>query len=219
MQTLVVTLLRKRGVDPSKVTFINIGSATDVFRGVAAGTVDAGPAQVEFMSQAAKYNVHPLEDGAFWEQLPEYADQGSYTSDSAIAKRRDVLVRVLAAYGKLYRFVSSSGSKDAYLEARKAALGGNSDEAGGVALWEFIQKFQPYAVNLTLSEQQIDFLQQLNMDSGVQKVKWHSVKWRTWSLAADAVKADQAGRQLRSKMMTVKSNDCRLYTKTPRINR
>ncbi len=188
LHTLVVTLLRKNGVDPSKVTFINVGSATDVFRAVAAGTVDAGPAQVEFMPQAAKYNVHPLSDGAFWEQLPDYADQGSYTSDRAIAGKRDVLVRTLAAHAKLYRFVSSPDSKDAYLDARKTALGGNSDEAGGVALWEFIQKFQPYAVNLALTEQKIDFLQQLNIDSNVQKDKMPFAKVADMSLANDAVK-------------------------------
>lgn len=188
LHTLVVTLLRKHGVDPEKVTFINIGSATDVFRGVAAGTVDAGPAQVEFLPQATKFNVHPLEDGAFWEQLPDYSDQGSYASDTVIAQRRDVLVRVLAAHAKLYRYVSSPGSKDAYLAARKKALGANSDQEGGTALWEFIQKYQPYAVNLALAEEKIDFLQQLNIDFGVQKSKIPYSKVADMSLAGEAVK-------------------------------
>ena len=39
---LTVTLLRKYSVDVSAVRFVNIGSNTDVFKGVMAGTVDAG---------------------------------------------------------------------------------------------------------------------------------------------------------------------------------
>ena len=41
---LTVTLLKKYNVDASKIRFVNIGSSAAVFRAVAAGTVDAGPA-------------------------------------------------------------------------------------------------------------------------------------------------------------------------------
>jgi ABC-type nitrate/sulfonate/bicarbonate transport system substrate-binding protein len=43
LHQMMVAILRKKGVDPAKVTFANIGSSADVFRAVVAGTVDAGP--------------------------------------------------------------------------------------------------------------------------------------------------------------------------------
>ena len=39
---MTVALMRKKGIDAAKVRFVNIGSSTDVFRAVVAGTVDAG---------------------------------------------------------------------------------------------------------------------------------------------------------------------------------
>ncbi|MFC0407200.1 ABC transporter substrate-binding protein [Roseomonas elaeocarpi] len=185
---LVSEVLRRHGVDPRTVNFVNVGSGTDVFKAVAAGVVDAGPAQVEFTDSAKKMNVHPLPDGAFWEQLPDYADQGSYTVDRTIRMKRDTIVRLLAAYGQLYRFVSSPDSKDAYLKARLTALGPKSSVPDGVALWDFIQKYQPYAVNLALSPTQVEAAQKINIEAGIQRKMLPYTDVVDPSLAADAVK-------------------------------
>jgi ABC-type nitrate/sulfonate/bicarbonate transport system substrate-binding protein len=187
LHTLVVALLRKNGIDESKVRFQNAGSGTDVFKAVAAGIVDAGPAQVEFMDQAKRMNIRALPDGAFWEQLPQYSDQGSYTADRTIAGRRDALVRLLAAYGKTYRFVSGPDSRDAYMKARVAALGDKADIPGGEALWRFIQDHQPYALNLTLSEPRIAITQDVNLELGSQKIRLPYEKVVDASIARDAV--------------------------------
>ena len=187
LHTLVVALLRKHGVDEKSVRFMNAGSASDVFKAVAAGVVDAGPAQVEFMDQATKMNIHMLPDGKFWEQLPQYSDQGSYTADRTIANRRDAIVRLLAAYGKTYRFVSKPGSLEAYQKARIAALGDKADLAGGEALWRFIQDNQAYALNLVLSEPRIAITQDVNLELGVQKTRLPYERIVDASLARDAV--------------------------------
>ena len=80
LHQVVVALLLKHGIDPGRVTFANIGSSTDVFRAVAAGKVDAGPAQIDFLKQQDKFGVHTLKDANFWQDLPEYTFQAAYTS-------------------------------------------------------------------------------------------------------------------------------------------
>jgi NitT/TauT family transport system substrate-binding protein len=49
---LTVTVLRKYSVDVSGVRFVSIGSNTDIFKGVMAGTVDAGAGPAALVDDA-----------------------------------------------------------------------------------------------------------------------------------------------------------------------
>ena len=62
LHQLVVALLKKKGVDHTKVNFVNIGSSVDVFRAVTAGTVDAGMGDVTYVDEQEKYKIR-LRDG------------------------------------------------------------------------------------------------------------------------------------------------------------
>ena len=84
----VVLLLRKAGVNSTDVTFRNVGSNADIFKAVVSKTVDAGLSDVDVFDQQARYGVHALPDGLLWKQIPEYTNQASYASDSAIAGAR-----------------------------------------------------------------------------------------------------------------------------------
>ena len=187
LHQFVVALLHKKGIDIKKIKFVNVGSSADVFRAVVAGTVDAGPALSDVYDQQAKYGVHSLSDGNLWDELPEFTYQGSFTSDRAIAEKRDTLVRVLAAYCKLYRFVQSPASKDAFVRARMAALN-NSDTREGLSDWEFIQAHKLYALDLALSEERVRYMQNLNVELGVQSAVLPFSQVADMSLAADATK-------------------------------
>jgi len=187
---LMVTLMEKKGVDIKKVKFVNIGSSADVFRAIVAGTVDAGPSLYDVYAEQARFGVHSLTDGNFWTQLPEYTYQGSYVSDQAIAHKRDALVRVLAAYCKAYRFISSPNSLPDYIKARQEALKGDPKLAAKEATteWGFVQKYKPYATDLVLSKKRIDYMQGLNVKFGLQKHVLPYEKVTDMSLAEDAVK-------------------------------
>ena len=187
LHSITVALLRKNNVDPTKVTFVNVGSSADVFRAVVAKVVDAGPSELDYLQQVGKYNVHGLEGGNFWDGLPEYTNQATYASERAIRERRDVLVRTLAAYSKLYRFISSPESRDEYLAARATALGKDEREEA-LAQWDFFQKHRSFAVDLVLSEERISYMQQLNLSLGVQKSLLPYEKVSDMSLARDALK-------------------------------
>ncbi|MGH2447315.1 MAG: ABC transporter substrate-binding protein [Chloroflexota bacterium] len=168
LYAIMIALLRKNDVDPSKVKFVNIGSSGDVFRAVAAKVVDAGPVELDFAGEGASAGLHGLTDGKVWKDLPEYTNQASYTSERSIRMRREVLVRTLAAYAELYRFISSPGSRDAYIAARAAALGKNQS-AEALTEWTFFNRHRSFAVDLGLSKERVRYIQALNVSMGVQK--------------------------------------------------
>jgi hypothetical protein len=172
------------------VRFVNIGSSAQVFRAVVAGVVDAGPALYDVYEQQAHYGVHSLADGNCWTELPEFTYQGAYASEQAIANKRDGLVRVLAAYGKMYRYISGPDSRVDYEMARRKGVGGDpklSDQEAD-SEWHFIQKYKPYATDLVLDEKRIDYMQRLNVKFGVQKKMLPYDRVTDMSIARDAVK-------------------------------
>ena len=187
LHQFTVALLHKKGVDVSKVRFVNVGSSASVFKAVVAGTVDAGPSLIDVYPEQKKYGVHSLIDGDLWKELPEYTYQGSYAADRAISEKREALVRTLEAYCKLYRFISGPNSREAFLKVREAALK-HSDPVEAEFEWQFAQKYHPYATDLTLSEKRINYMQQLNVESGVQKKILPFNEVADMSLAKEAVK-------------------------------
>ena len=168
LHAMSISLMRKYGVDTSGVRFVNIGSSVDVFRAVAAGTVDAGIAEIDVYDQQAKFGVHVLQEGDLWKELPEFTFQASYASERAISQNRAAIVATLAAYAKLYRFLLTPESKDAFIEAQTAALG-RADPAAAEWQWRFFRDTQIYDTDLVLSPERVKWMQDLNVSLDVQK--------------------------------------------------
>ena len=187
LHQMTVALLRKNGVDVDKVKFVNVGSNSDVFRAVVAGTIDAGPSQNDIHGEQEKWGVHAIAGGEFWKDLPEYPYQGGYSSDRTIAEKRDLLVRAIAAFGELYRFIESPNSYDVWLAAYNEASGaGNRNESTAKYLWQFMQDYKSF--NLIISDQSINYLQNLNLEMGIQKTKLPIDKIADMSMAREAMK-------------------------------
>jgi ABC-type nitrate/sulfonate/bicarbonate transport system substrate-binding protein len=190
LHQVAVALLRKKGVDVGKVKFVNVGSSGDVFRAVAAGVVDAGNGQADVLSSLDRFGVHMVQDGDYAVDLPEYTWQASFAPIATIQQKRETLVRTLAAYCKAFRYVQNPGSKDDFVRAQLDALGEkNRDEviAGAVSQWEYLQKRKIYAEDLILSEERVQYMQELNMKiSGQKKIIPYNELIDT-SLAKEAV--------------------------------
>lgn len=184
---LTVTLLKKFKVDISKVKFVNIGASSDIFRAVSAGTVDAGAGEAALIKDAPKYHVRLIPHGNMSLELTQYTFQGAWASDEKIAKERDTLVRALAAYAKLYRFVQDPKSKEAFLRASRTAFK-NASEHDHELQWDYIQTYKPYAVNLALSPARLKYMQDLNVSFKIQKKVLPFDRVADMSLAADAIK-------------------------------
>jgi NitT/TauT family transport system substrate-binding protein len=179
---MTVALLKKHNVDVSKVTFVNVGSSADVFRAVITGTIDAGPTQNDVLEDQAKYGIRSIAD--FWTELPEYPYQGGYAADRTIAQKRDTIVRTLAAFGKLYNFIQSPDSMDAYVKAYMKVTNGKA--ADGESQWRFNYQYKPFS--LLLPEERIDYLQTLNLESNIQTKKLRMDEIADFSMAHDAIK-------------------------------
>jgi ABC-type nitrate/sulfonate/bicarbonate transport system substrate-binding protein len=165
---LIYAALLKHRIDPQVVTFVPIGNSATIFRALLAGRVDAGFGETDVFEHQAQYGVHALEDGVLWQELPEFPNQASFATMTAIAGKRDALVRVLAAHALLYRYLQRPDSWDDYAAAWCAALPESTLEEGR-AQWSFYQRFQPFAGNLQLPETSVAYLQKINMAMGLQR--------------------------------------------------
>jgi len=186
LHVLMLTLLKAKDVDPGAVRFINVGSNAEVYQAVKAGKVDAGPSDVSNLPNAQASGLRVLSDGKMWSELAGYPYQLAYASDRAIRENRDGLVRTLAAYGKMFRFMSSADAWTAYLEARTAA--GAGAEAGVHAAWDYIRSTQPYAGSPETTKERLDYLQALHVSLGLQKSVLPIDAIADLSLARDAMR-------------------------------
>jgi ABC-type nitrate/sulfonate/bicarbonate transport system substrate-binding protein len=184
---LTVTLLRQRGVNVADIRFVNIGSSSDILRAVAAGTVDAGAGDAALVGLAAEYGVHALEDGNMSVELPQYTFQGSWTTERHIATERDTLVRALAAYASLYRFVQDAANQAAFLRAGGVAFP-QAPERDHLALWNYVQRYRPYAIDLTLSPERLRYLQEINISFKMQSQVLPFARVADMSIASDALR-------------------------------
>jgi ABC-type nitrate/sulfonate/bicarbonate transport system substrate-binding protein len=182
----MVALFRKYGVDADKVTFANVGASVDVFKAVKARVVDAGAAEIWLQPGSG---LHFVEQGKLYESLPEFINQASFVTDRAIAQKRDLIVRTLAAHARVYRFIMSGDSEADFVAASGAALGKTDAAAQDSARgqWRFYRQIQPFAADLILTEDRMRFMQDLNIATGTQKALLPYDKATDMSLARDAL--------------------------------
>jgi ABC-type nitrate/sulfonate/bicarbonate transport system substrate-binding protein len=187
LHQIVSVLLKRKGVDPAKVNFVNVGSNADIFRAVSAGIVDAGPGPADVYDQLDKYKLHALTDGRLWAELPDYTNQATYATDKVIAEKRDLIVRTLAAYAKLYRYMQEEDSFKEFAVAR-AQANGKDDQEAARQQWKFYQDNKMFMRDLVISEQRVRFMQELNLEAGTQTAIMPYGQITDMSLARDALK-------------------------------
>ena len=96
-------------------------------------------------------------------------------------------MRTLAAYAKLYRFVQNPQSREAFFRARRAVFP-TAPEGDHLGLWNYIQTYKPFAVDLVLSPERLRYMQSLNATFKVQKQILPFERVADMSLAVDALK-------------------------------
>lgn len=159
-----LALLAKYHIPQKSVTFRNVGSSADSFKAVLAKQVDCGFGQVGNKVLAEKKGVRML--GTVNDELPLWINQGAVASAKAVEAKRAGLVKVLAAYAKLFQYLQKDESKKKYVDAYVAA-DGTADEAE--IEWKFIQKYGAYSPTLDLPQAKANYVQQLNVQAGSQK--------------------------------------------------
>jgi ABC-type nitrate/sulfonate/bicarbonate transport system substrate-binding protein len=185
-----IAMLKKHNVDIKKVSFVNIGSSSDVFKAIVAKKIDAGPSQHEFFRMAKQNGVRAIAD--FAKEIPNFTNQGAFASDKVIAEKRDILVRTLAAYGKAYRYVNTPASKGDYIKAYRDGVGKDLDELA-TDQWDWIQQYKAYNTAIALTPERINYMQELNVQLGVQKAVLPLDKVSDMSIARDAARIANRG--------------------------
>jgi NitT/TauT family transport system substrate-binding protein len=183
---LIYAALRKQDIDPATVKLVPIGNSATIFKALLAGQVEAGFGEADVFEHQDQYGVHALDGGVLWEALPEFPNQSSFATESAILEKRDALVRTLAAYLLLYRFLQQPGSWDEYAAAWVTALP-HTELAEGRVQWSFYQRYRPFAEDLLLPETKLRYLQEVNVAMNLQGTVLPFDAAADMSLAREAV--------------------------------
>ncbi|WP_321798322.1 ABC transporter substrate-binding protein [Caballeronia sp. J97] len=163
LHTLMLQLMKEKGVDASKVKFVDKGSNDQCHDAVARGEADACCASVSHLNDQDGLTV--IREADMWQALPHCIFQTAYASDSALAGKHEGLVAVMAAYGALYEYLMSPASRDAFFDARRHAQK-KFDAASADATWTFNQAQRPYSRDLSLARGDIDYLQNMYIGLG-----------------------------------------------------
>lgn len=163
LHSMMSQLLKEKGLDASRVTFIDKGGNDQCYDAVVRGEADACCSSISHLDDTK--SLVPLVDGYLWQELPRCVFQTAYASTTAIAQKRDGLVAAMAAYGALYDFLMSPAAHDAFFEARRRSQK-KFDLASAQAIWNFNQTQRPYAKDLSLSDLDIDYLQDMYVGLG-----------------------------------------------------
>jgi NitT/TauT family transport system substrate-binding protein len=166
LHALMLQLLKEKGIDASQVHFVDKGSNDDCYQAVVKGEADACCSSISHLND--KSGLVVVSEGSLWEALPKYIFQTAYASDFAIREKQEGMVAVMAAYGKLYDFLMSQAARASFFEARRRAQR-RYDEASAQAVWDFNQAQRPYSKDLSLSDEDIAYQQ--NMFFGLGSLK------------------------------------------------
>jgi ABC-type nitrate/sulfonate/bicarbonate transport system substrate-binding protein len=175
-------LLAKYRIDKSTVTFRNVGSSADSLKAALAKQIDCGYGQVGNQPLATRQGVRMI--ATVNQELPLWINQGAVASASAISAKRAALVKVLAAYAKLFQYLATAESRGPYLAAYVAAGG---SQAEGAAEWAFLNKNKAYSPTLDLPADKVQFIQQQNVANGSQKSVLSYDSYTDLSLRDDAL--------------------------------
>jgi NitT/TauT family transport system substrate-binding protein len=110
-----------------------------------------------------------------------------FTSDAAIAGKRDGLVGVMAAYAEMFRWIADAKNEPAFLKYYAQAIP-NASVTEAKFLYDFVAAPGHLATGLVLSQEQLDYIQKLNVDLGVQQAMLPFDKCADMSLAKQALK-------------------------------
>ncbi|KMK65154.1 ABC transporter substrate-binding protein [Puniceibacterium sp. IMCC21224] len=185
LHALMLQLLKENGIDPTEVTFVNKGSNDNCYKAVVDGSADACCSSVSHLNDSDGLDV--VQQGNMWEALPHYTFQTAYASDEAIRDKHEGLVAVMAAFGALYEYLMTPEARDAFFEARKAAQK-DFDEPSAQAIWDYNQNQRPYSGDLSISDTDIDYLQDMFVGLGSLKQKQPIAAVADMSAAREAAK-------------------------------
>lgn len=168
LHMLTLQLLREARIDASQVNFIDKGGNDACHEAVVKGEADACCSSISHLND--NDGLAPVSGGKLWEALPQCIFQTAYAARSALSKRREAMVAVMAAYGALYEYLMSPAAHDAFFDARRQAQQ-TFDRHSAQAVWDFNQIERPYSGDLSLTSNEIGYWQDMSINLGTLRQK------------------------------------------------
>jgi len=185
LHTLMLQLMKEKGIDASRVNFVDKGSNDQCYEAVVKGEADACCSSISHLND--KDGLVAINEGNMWQALPKCIFQTAYASDSALRDKHEGMVAVMAAYGALYDYLMSPAAHDAFFEARKRAQK-IFDRPSAQAIWDFNQMQRPYSRDLSLTDHDISYEQDMFIGLGSLKQKQSIASVADMSAAKAAAK-------------------------------
>lgn len=185
LHMLMLQLLREARVDATRVNFVNKGSNDECHEAVVKGEADACCSSVSHLND--NDGLVTISGGNLWQALPHCIFQTAYASASVLSDKHEAMVAAMAAYGALYEYLMSPQAHDAFFDARRHAQK-KFDPASAQAVWTFNQTQRPYSRDLSLSDDDIDYLQDMYIALGALQAKKPFDAVADMSAANDAAK-------------------------------
>ncbi|CAG9259240.1 ABC transporter substrate-binding protein [Paraburkholderia caribensis] len=168
LHTLMRQLMKEKGIDATQIDFVDKGSNDQCYEAVVKGEADACCSSISHLRD--QDGLVAISDANLWQALPRCIFQTAYASDAALRSKHEELVAVMAAYGALYDYLMSPASHDAFFQARKQAQK-KFDKASAQAIWDFNETQRPYSKDLSLTSDDIAYLQDMFIGVGSLKQK------------------------------------------------
>ncbi|WP_027211066.1 ABC transporter substrate-binding protein [Burkholderia sp. WSM2232] len=168
LHTLMLQLLKEKGLDASQVDFVDKGSNDQCYEAVATGEAHACCSSISHLNDQG--GLVAINGANLWQALPRCTFQTAYAADTALRDKHQAMVAVMAAYGALYEFLMSPASHDAFFEARRRVQK-HFDEVSAQAIWHFNETQRPYSKDLSLTNADIGYLQDMYISAGSLKRK------------------------------------------------
>jgi ABC-type nitrate/sulfonate/bicarbonate transport system substrate-binding protein len=119
-QVFAEAMLKNRNIDPSKVTFVPVGSPADRARALLAGQVDITSMTIvtnqQLLDEVTKGTISVI--GTIAKELPNYINVFDAVSDPFLAKSPDVIQKFINAEMKGYRWAAQNMDEAADIAAK-----------------------------------------------------------------------------------------------------
>ena len=164
LHVITVSLFKAKGADPSKLTIANIGPSPQVTRALLAGRVAAAPILISDLPVIKNdANLKVLYDcGA---ELPNFLRLAMPVRQTLIDSQDALLRQFFIAHSKALRWALDN--KDAVIKSAVDDI--KQDPAAAQSNWDTYIQNGELSPDFTITEAQITYMQQLNLENGSQK--------------------------------------------------
>ncbi len=172
---ITATLMEKKGVDTSGVSWVNVGGSATAVQALAAGKVDAAAASFDTAPSVEKADAGKLLL-FFRDELPEYFRGTIHFSDKLIKDSPDLVGNFMVAYGKGIRYALEH--KDETLTLAEKITG--QARADLVSGYDFTVNKKLIEPNALIDPAKLQFMQKLNVQFKLQNEVLPNERVATW---------------------------------------